>query len=213
MWVKICGIGDVDMARRVAELRPDAIGLNFYPNSPRFVDPRMAERICRALPVDVEPVGVFVNEPAEDIARIAAHCGIRTVQLHGDEPPEDAARLGDAGLDVIRAWRVDAEALPRLADEIAAHRPLRLKAILVDARVAGQYGGSGQVAPWRELATVWEKDWPPLILAGGLTPRNVAEAVSATRPWGVDTASGVESSPGVKDLDQVRAFLAAARSA
>jgi phosphoribosylanthranilate isomerase len=211
MWVKICGIRDVETARAVADLRPDAIGLNFFPQSPRYVDVRMAERICRALPVDVEPIAVFVNHDADDIQSICKHCRITTVQLHGDETPDDAVRIAEQGLEVIRALRVDAAAIAQLPQAIADHNAASLRGVLVDSRTAGQYGGTGVTAPWDPLAAAWKGDWPPLILAGGLTPANVAQAIRAVGPWGVDTASGVESSPGIKDLSLVQDFITAAR--
>jgi phosphoribosylanthranilate isomerase len=211
MWVKICGIRDVETARAVADLRPDAIGLNFFPQSPRFVDVRMAERICRALPVDVEPIGVFVNHDADDVLSICQHCRITTVQLHGDEGPDVAVRLAEQGLDVIRALRVDEVGIGELPELIAAHSSASLRGVLVDARAPGQFGGTGQTAPWAPLAAIWKCEWPALILAGGLTPANIALAVASVNPWGVDTASGVESSPGVKNLSLVRDFIAAAR--
>jgi phosphoribosylanthranilate isomerase len=212
MFVKICGVRDVDSARTVADLRPDAIGLNFYPQSPRWLDVRMAERICRALPGDVEPIGVFVNHPVDDILEIARHCRIRTIQLHGDEAADIARSLIDSGLDVIRAFRIDGTNVGRLPDMLAEYRDVPLRAALVDARVAGAYGGSGQTAPWEELHSRWQCEWPPLILAGGLRPENVAEAIRVVRPWGVDTAGGVECSTAVKDPIKVRAFIEAART-
>ena len=211
MWVKICGIHDVETARAVADLRPDAIGLNFFPQSPRFVDVRMAERICRALPVDIEPIGLFVNHNVDDILSICQHCRITTVQLHGDEPIEQLGRLVEQGLSVIRALRVDAAGVPAIPETIAAHSAVPLRAILVDAKTPGQFGGTGQTAPWKPLAAVWQCDWPSLILAGGLTPSNVAQAIHSVGPWGVDTASGVESSPGIKDIPRTREFIEAAR--
>jgi phosphoribosylanthranilate isomerase len=211
MWVKICGIRDVETARTVADLRPDAIGLNFFPQSPRLVDVRMAERICRALPVEVEPIGVFVNHDADDVLSICQHCRITTVQLHGDESPQAAVHLAEQGLDVIRAVRVDEAAIQQLPGTIAAHSAASLRGVLVDSRASGQFGGTGITAPWEPLAAAWKCEWPSLILAGGLTPANVALAVASVRPWGVDTASGVESSPGVKDLALVKDFITAAR--
>jgi phosphoribosylanthranilate isomerase len=213
MWVKICGVRDVDSARAVSDLRPDAIGLNFHPASPRCVDIRMAERIVRSLPTEVEPVGVFVNRTAAEIMEIAAQLRLFTVQLHGDESPSVAEELTRSGLKVIRAMRVDEATADWLPVAVGDFRSISLKGVLIDARVAGQYGGSGQSAPWDRIAAHWKPEWPSLILAGGLTPANVASAIAATRPWGVDTASGVESSPGIKDIPLVRRFIESARSA
>ena len=211
MFVKICGIRDVDTARAVADCGPDAIGLNFYKQSSRWLDVRMAEGICRSLPADVEPVGVFVNHSVEEILETTKNCRIRTVQLHGDEGPQIASPLIDAGLEVIRALRIDDQNVSQLAELVGDYRDVPLRAILIDAKVAGVYGGSGQTAPWQAIAAAWQCDWPPLILAGGLTPANIGEAIGAARPWGVDTAGGVESSPAIKDPAKVRAFIDNAR--
>ncbi len=212
MFVKICGIRDVDTARRVADCRPDAIGLNFYRQSARWLDVRMAERICRSLPTEVEPVGVFVNHSLEEILEITRNCRIATAQLHGDEPVELASRLVDAGLRVIRAMRIDDANVSRLAEFVAEYESVPLRALLVDARMAGAYGGTGRTAPWEPLAAAWQCDWPPLLLAGGLTPENVGTAIQTSACWGVDTAGGVESSPGIKDLSRVSAFVQSART-
>lgn len=212
MWTKICGIRDLDTAQRVALLLPDAIGLNFFAGSRRLVGPDVAAAIVRELPDRVEPVGVFVNHALDDVRAICRQTGLRTVQLHGDEPPELAAALTD--LDVIRVYRVGAAGLAPVAADLERCRSLgvRLRACLVEAHIDGSYGGTGRTAPWTLLRDGWQlTDWPPLILAGGLTPDNVAQAVRSVRPWGVDVASGVESAPGVKDVDRVAGFLRAAR--
>jgi phosphoribosylanthranilate isomerase len=213
MKVKICGIRDVATARAVAALRPDAIGLNFFPRSARCVDEATAAEIVRTLPSGVEAWGVFVNHPLEEIRRIADLCGLNAVQLHGDEPPEAIAalaplrivrafRVGDAGLDELAAYLDGCRALGHLPD-----------ACLIDARVEGRYGGTGTLAPWELLASDPRRaQWPPLVLAGGLTPENVAAGIETVRPWGVDVAGGVERSPGVKDVGRVARFIALARS-
>jgi phosphoribosylanthranilate isomerase len=172
----------------------------------------MAERIVRALPVEIEPVGLFVNRPAEEIIETAKHTRLTMIQLHGDEPPEVAAKLVEAGLEVLRAVRVDESTIGLLASAVEQHRGIPLRAILVDARVGSAYGGTGHMAPWKEIAAVWQNDWPKLIVAGGLTETNVGSAIEALNPHGVDTASGVESSPGTKDPARVRAFIERARN-
>jgi phosphoribosylanthranilate isomerase len=209
MWVKICGVRDEANAKAVAACRPDAIGLNFYAGSPRSVSADVAARIVRALPPAIEPIGVFVNHPLQEIRSICSACGIATVQLHGDEPAEFITDLEP--LKVIRALRLQGESESEM---IETFRGLRagVRACLVEPHVAGSYGGTGQQAPWEWLARVWQSQWPPLILAGGLRPQNVADAVRVVRPWGVDVASGVESAPGVKDPAQVAAFITAARA-
>lgn len=213
-WAKLCGVRDAATAAVLAELRPDAIGLNFYARSARYVAPEVAAEIGRVLPAGVAAVGVFVNASVDEILRTVDAASLAAVQLHGDEPAETIAELkrrrGD--LAVIRAWRVGEEGITPLAEYLAACETLgaRPDAVLVDAKVSGAYGGTGHTAPWH-LLRYYDPAWPPLILAGGLTPANVAEAVAAVRPWGVDTAGGVESAPGVKDAGLAAAFLARVR--
>ena len=215
MWVKICGIRDTATARAVSALRPDAIGLNFYSRSPRRVSPEIAREIVSALPAGVEPVGLFVNQPVAEVLATCRACGLKTVQLHGDEPPDVAAELARGGLNVIHAYRLGTGGLAPLEEYLAecGECGVRLFGMLIDACVEGQYGGTGATARWELLGDgQWRPDWPPLILAGGLRPQNVAAAVAAVRPWGVDVASGVESSPGEKDVQAIAEFIAAARA-
>jgi phosphoribosylanthranilate isomerase len=218
MWVKICGISDVATAQRVAELRPDAIGLNFYDKSPRVVTPRKAAEIAGAVRDSVEPVGLFVNNSLDEIAAACRECDFKTIQLHGDEPAdllaEIRALLPDAR--IIRVHRMGKEGLAPLAEalEQCAARNVKLDACLIDARVDGAYGGTGKTAPWDTISREYRRtEWPPLILAGGLNADNVAAAIEAVRPWGVDVASGVESSPGLKDFSAVNRFIRSARLA
>jgi phosphoribosylanthranilate isomerase len=216
MWVKICGVRDVESARIVAAARPDAIGLNFYPHTPRYVSPAVAAEIVRELPEGVTPVGVFVNSTAEQISSVCESVGLSHVQLHGDEPARLVTELNVTvpDLEVIRAFRIG----PRGLDDVAAYLEecvslrVELFACLLDARADDLYGGTGQLAPWDAIRREYRfDDWPPLILAGGLTPDNVTAGIIAVGPEGVDTASGVESAPGVKDGDLVRRFVQAAR--
>ena len=216
MWVKVCGIRDELAAQQVAATRPDAIGLNFFARSVRFVDRPVARRIVAALPTGIERVGVFVNSAAEEIAAIVHEVGLTAIQLHGDETPTRIREIQRQlpSLPLIRAWRVGAEGLDGLSEHWAGCRQLGVQwyACLIDARVEGEYGGTGAVAPWQLLAEEWEaRKLPRLILAGGLTPANVVAGIVAARPWGVDVASGVESAPGVKDVALVTSFVDAAR--
>ncbi len=206
--IKICGITNPADAELTAAFGADMIGLNFYAQSPRYVDAATARAILQALPASVEPVALFVNEPIRQAQQFAASLGIGTVQLHGD--------LGESligGTRWIPAFSVrDAASLQEIAAHLERLRSLGSApaAILVDAHVPGMHGGTGQTAPWHLLADF--QPGVPLILAGGLTPNNVAEAIRIVRPHAVDVASGVEASPGHKDVDKVRRFIDAVRS-
>lgn len=214
LWIKICGIRDVETAVRVCDLGANAIGINFYAASPRHVaDVATAAAIVEAVPPGVESVGVFVNHTVEQIRQICAATGLRTVQLHGDEPDSVIDELSE--LQVIRAIRVGEDVATQTAALLADYAQLIRppSAWLVDARVPGTYGGTGHTLDWPQLAPERRRGWPRLILAGGLTPDNVAEAVASVRPEGVDVASGVESATGVKDLHLVERFVNACRGA
>jgi phosphoribosylanthranilate isomerase len=212
--VKICGIARPEWAVAAAEAGADAVGLVFA-ESPRRVTAREARDIIRVLPPWVAPVGVFVDERPGEILRLAGETGITVAQLHGDEPPEALAELGR--LKVVKAFRVGGE------EDLAAAREWKTKSerlgrpadgYLIDARVAGgPKGGSGQTANWGLAARMIIEGFRPLILAGGLRPENVAEAIAAVRPWGVDGSSGLETGPGLKSPEKIRAFVDAARRA
>jgi phosphoribosylanthranilate isomerase len=210
--VKICGITRVEDAVACADAGVDWIGLNFHPASPRFVRFATAMQILAALPASVRAVGVFVDRPAAEVVEFAGELGLEIVQLHGREPAEDLVTLGH--LELIRAFGLDgpsawAEVSEYLARASSLGRPP--DAVLVDAANSGRSGGTGAKIADDVLDRL--PSLPRLILAGGLTPSNVAERVTRVRPWMVDVASGVESSPGVKDASKVAAFVSAARSA
>lgn len=213
MWIKVCGVASVAAAKAIRELGMDAVGLNFYRQSRRYVTPETARQIVSLLPESITPVGVFVNAPLDEVRSICQLCGLRTIQLHGDESPEFAGRLSE--YDIIRAFRVGQDGLPCLASALReyAEQGIELRGCLIDAAVPGEYGGTGRLAPWDMIARDWESAWPPLILAGGLTPANVVEAIRTVRPYGVDVASGVQSSPGQPDPAAVREFISQARAA
>jgi phosphoribosylanthranilate isomerase len=208
--VKICGLTNAEDVRAAADLGADAVGFNFHPASPRYVDPKAGAPLIRAVPPLMAAVGVFVNQPFRQVCALAYQLGLRGLQWYGD--PREA---GDPfPFSVIPAFRVkDRESLTAIEsylNESAAAGRLP-GAILVDAFVEGQLGGTGHKAPWELLA---EFRCPvPLILAGGLTPENVAEAIGIVRPAGVDVASGVESSLGRKDREKMRRFIENARGA
>jgi phosphoribosylanthranilate isomerase len=217
--VKICGITRVEDALAVARAGADAIGLNFYAQSPRFITTEFAQAVAHALAEashgeGVVRVGVFVNTPVDQIKQIAREAKLNAVQLHGDEPAEAIRDL--VPLPVIRARRLDARGVGPIDADLEECRTLgRLPdALLVDAAAAGSYGGTGQTVDWGLLTdhARWTRG-VPLILAGGLRCENVAEAIRAVRPRGIDTASGVESAPGVKDHEKVAAFVQRAREA
>lgn len=208
--VKVCGLTSVADALACAELGVDYIGLNFHPPSPRYIDPSLAAEIVSALPASCTPVGLFVDRPPEIVAETADRAGLRVVQLHGDEPASHIASLGR--LTVFRAFRLgDLAAIGRMIDYLADCRVLGRTpdCILIDGYVVGQHGGTGQSIALDILDQI--PSHPRLILAGGLTPANVAERVRRVRPWMVDVASGVESMPGRKDCKLIEAFLKGAR--
>jgi phosphoribosylanthranilate isomerase len=216
MWIKVCGIRDRFTASRVAELDVDAIGLNFYHGSSRVVAIEEAIEISRLLPSHIDRVGVFVNHAIDDVESIANRCGLGIVQIHGDESASYLVELRRRMPQVrlIRAWRMGNDGLEGLASFLAEchNSDCPLAGCLVDAHAPGVYGGSGKTVAWEQLVREYDRvHWPPLILAGGLTATNICAAIEATHPWGVDVASGVESSPGIKDVNLVRQFLTNAR--
>lgn len=208
--VKICGLTTPADAETAAGAGADWVGLNFHPPSPRFVADEAARAIVRALPASCTPVGLFVDRSAADVAATADRLGLTVVQLHGGEPPETLAALG--GLRVVKAFRLRdraaIDAMIAYLDRCATlGRPP--DAVLIDAYAPGLPGGTGLEIGDDLLAML--PALPRLILAGGLTPENVAERVRRVHPWMVDVAGGVESAPGCKDPAKVTRFVAAAR--
>lgn len=203
--VKICGITSVEDARAAAVAGADAIGFVFWPGSPRAVDPAAARAIAATLPPFVARVGVFVDAPPDQMRAIADEVGLDLVQLHGDEPPEAVAR---APRRAVKAVRVG----PGFRPEEALRYDGAAAALLLDTRVddGGSPGGTGRTFDWSLVRRVREGT-SFLLLAGGLTPDNVEQAIAAVRPDGVDVSSGVESAPGRKDPAKVRAFVDAVR--
>lgn len=197
--VKICGLTRPEDAWAAARLGADAVGFNFWPGSTRYVPPEVARAMVDRLPPFVAPVGVFVNQTEEEIRTAAAASGVRVLQLHGDEGPDLCARMP---LPVVKAIRVESA---RSLDALGAYQ---VAAFLLDAP-SGGFGGSGSTFDWSLLEGVAELG--PVVLAGGLTPENVAAAVRAVRPYAVDVASGVESAPGAKDVARMARFIAAVR--
>ncbi|MEM9561250.1 MAG: phosphoribosylanthranilate isomerase [Actinomycetota bacterium] len=200
MFVKICGVTTVEDALLAAGLGADAVGLNFWSGSKRRIGRETARDIVRRLPPEVLTVGIFRNERPDRVVELANVVGLRAVQLHGDETPEDTRWVGERVPAVIRALGINDPALVSDADW-GPHR------LLVDSPM----GGSGETFDWGLIEErVGDRAY---LLAGGLDQDNVAKAIEELDPWGVDVASGVESSPGRKDPAKVRKFLAAARAA
>lgn len=199
--IKICGIKTVTDALAAMEAGADLIGFNFYPKSPRYIDVGRCRDIMSVMRRfgHIQYVGVFVNASPGEIWATMDTCGLSLAQLHGDEPSEMVNALGNKG---FKAFRGIPENLNGFARQNAP-------AFLLDASVKGLYGGSGITADWSAAAELAGKY--PLLLAGGLTPENVANAVQQVRPWGVDVASGVESEPGKKDAHKMLRFVMAVR--
>ncbi|HBI42937.1 MAG TPA: phosphoribosylanthranilate isomerase [Planctomycetales bacterium] len=209
--IKICGITRPADAREAGRLGADAVGLNFFEGSPRRIDSAAVEDVLAELPPFVEAVGVFVNRPlGEAFAFLETWRRIRVVQWHGEN-----CGLGDGYPHrLIPAFPVrDISSLAVVTSYIEACRSLGRvpAAVLLDGHAPGQHGGTGRIAPWELIAAF--RPGVPVILAGGLTSDNVAEAVRIVRPYAVDVASGVESAPGHKDAEKMRRFIAAAYEA
>jgi phosphoribosylanthranilate isomerase len=199
--LKVCGITRPDDAELAAEVGAWAIGFILWPGSRRHVEPGIAAGIAQPLRRRLQLVGVFVNPTLDEVAYAADAIGLTHVQLHGDEGPSFCAAVGQrTGARVVKAIRVRSRA--DIADAQRFHTDLHL----LDSP------GNGQTWDW-SLAAARGHGVPPLLLAGGLTPENVGEAIDVARPWGVDVASGVESAPGVKDAAKVRAFAEAVAAA
>ena len=201
--LKICGVRTRDDAERLAAMGVDALGVNFWPKSKRYLNPDDATWL-RELAGKILRVGVFVNESPELPLRLVREGYLDAVQLHGDESPEDAAPFRDAGIPFIKAIGVKSIADLDRATAFGA------AAILLDAHAPGVYGGTGEVFDW-DIAADFVKKHPglPVILAGGIVPENAASAVAAVHPVAIDVASGAEISPGLKDFTKVAAFLTA----
>ena len=204
--VKICGITRLEDAELATALGAWALGFILWPGSKRAADPAVAAGIARRLRRRVELAGVFVNQPVDDIAALADVIGLSHVQLHGDEGPAFCAAVAQrTGCRVIKAVRVASTA--DLRDAERYHVDFHL----LDSSARGLRGGTGRTWDWELVAGRRMKT--PVILSGGLTPENVGEGIAAVRPWGVDVASGVEASPGVKDPERLQGFFQAAHEA
>ena len=199
--VKICGMTQLKDALFAVEQGVDAVGFIFYKKSPRAVTMKTVREIIAKLPPLVDTVGVFVNESAERLNKIADYCGLDLVQLHGEESPAFCRKIHRR---VIKAFRVkDLQSIKQL-------EKFPVSGFLLDTFSDDLHGGTGKTFDWNLALPA--KKMGPVILAGGLTPRNILQAVRQVRPYGVDVCSGVEKSPGIKDFEKVRAFLKNIRS-
>lgn len=202
--IKICGITNNEDACAVAEAGADAIGFVFYEKSARRVSVEQAAAIIKTLPPFITTVGVFVNETPEKILSIADEAGLNCIQLHGDETPlecEKLAALTSLNLKMIKAVRVRSKA------DLKGIGNYKASAVLLDAYKDASYGGTGEVFNWDIAKDFNSKGDYPVILSGGLTPENVAQAIRLVRPYAVDVSSGVERAPGIKDNTKVRKFI------
>lgn len=200
--IKICGIKTVSDALAAMEAGADLIGFNFYPKSPRYIGVGTCRDIMSVMRKygQITYVGVFVNASADEVRATMDTCGLNLAQLHGDETAEMVRSFYGKAFKAFRG-------VPRSINGFAREDA---PALLVDASVKGAYGGTGVTADWKSAAELAKQY--PLLLAGGLTPENVAEAVRQVQPWGVDVASGVESLPGLKDAVKMNAFVRAVQS-
>jgi phosphoribosylanthranilate isomerase len=204
---KICGLTRSEDAAVAVAAGAEAVGFVFVPGTPRYLETETARRIIETLPPFVAKVGLFVNAEARTVADTIGRTGVDTIQLHGDETPEFAAQFRGT-VKVIKAFRVRGVAT---LEQLPAWRGV-VDAWLLDAYVAGVHGGTGARFDW-ELAVQAQELGVPVILAGGLTPENAADAVRRVRPFALDVSSGVESAPGRKDPERIHRFLAAVRGA
>ncbi len=201
MIAKVCGMTRLTDALHAVQHGANAVGFVFWPRSPRYVDPQRAAEIIDELPGTVTPVGVFVNQSVDEISRVAAIARITAIQLHGDEPAAYAEALG---------WPVWRAVALQHADDTLPAWPASTT-IVLDAHDPVRRGGTGTTIDWRAAARVAATR--RVILAGGLTPDNVQDAIETVRPIGVDVSSGVEEAPGIKNLEKVARFLERARAA
>jgi phosphoribosylanthranilate isomerase len=198
--VKICGITSLADALAAVEAGADALGFNFYRPSPRYISPDAARKMIDRLPGSILKVGVFVNEDVKSVSRIVAEANLSAVQLHGDESPEYCAAL--PGTYIIKVFR---------AGDDFATKTYNVDAIMLDTKDDLLRGGTGRVFDW-SIAQQTNNSNPKLFLAGGLSPENVAEAITTVHPYAVDACSSLEKSPGRKNHERMIAFVNAARS-
>ncbi len=207
--VKICGITNLADARAAIDAGADLLGFNFYPPSPRYISPERAREIISVVrrSSSVQTAGVFVNEPLERVRAIVELCELDLIQMHGEESAELVAQFAPRVYKSLRPRdAADAKLLiEKYRVALNGNRP----GFIVDAFNAKLFGGAGEQGDWKVASEIAREF--PILLAGGLNPDNVAEAIRAVQPWGVDVASGVERAPGLKDHAKVREFVARAK--
>lgn len=201
--VKICGITNLDDALAAVAAGADALGFVFYPDSPRHVSVRTAANICHRLPPLVTKVGVFVDELEYEIERALNECLLDALQFHGEEPPGFCVKFAAKS---IKAFAVRDESV------LVAARDYDVDALLLDTYSGAARGGTGRTFDWALARRAVEELSTPVILSGGLTPENVADAIRQVQPYAVDVSSGVERAPGRKDEEKVRRFIQACRN-
>ena len=201
-FVKICGIANKEDALAVAALEPDAMGFNMHEASPRFIDPAELEKWIGEIPDSIQKVGVFLDHDLEKVKELSGTLGLDIIQLHGHEDAAYCAALKKA------VWKVlHLDMLP------AEFQSYPVDAFLLDSYTATARGGTGKTVDWPQAERFVEETTRPVLLAGGLNPENVPEAISVVRPRGVDVSSGVEMAPGKKSIEKVAAFIKASRAA
>jgi phosphoribosylanthranilate isomerase len=213
--IKICGITTPEDCWAAVEAGADAIGLNFYRASPRYLTPLQAREIVLSIKQPTEGVGVFVDTAPEESVVIAKEVGLTWIQLHGDQRPEMLVQL-NYDVPIIRVRSLDRRGLDAVVEDVEACQQAGRapSAVLIDAQSPGAYGGTGKTVCWDALVGHEARLGDlPLILAGGLRPGNIGAAIGKVGPAAVDTASGVESRPGCKDHEKMRSFVHAARAA
>ncbi len=201
LFVKICGITNLEDATHAVRCGADAVGFNFYQFSPRFIKPENAAEITRQLPEHISKIGVFVDAKRKYVHDVIATAKLSAVQLHGNEGPDD---LIDYEVSAIKVFHVTKDF------DVEVMRNYVVDAFLLDTYQKGVYGGTGQTFDWH--VAVKAKEYGRIIVSGGLTPDNIEAAVRFVQPYGVDVSSGIEVRPGKKDPNKVRAFIARAKS-
>ncbi len=197
--IKICGITSLQQAVEISKLEIDAIGFILYPPSPRYIEPEKVKRIISSIPPFIKTVGVFVNEAPDKLVSIKSITGLDLVQLSGNETPDYTSSLRDSGIPVIKAFRI------KDSSDLKDLETFPAKTILLDAWSDKEYGGTGNTFDWNLVSEIKSKY--DIVLAGGLNPDNIKQAICMVKPYAVDVSSGVENKPGIKSMDKIKLLL------